>query len=490
MLKLANRKPYYQNNLAFQIIASCVLGLAVGVASVWPILLFIIGTIYVIYVVVKRSEIGLLGYLVLSSTLINNNDLPRISIGVGRLLITDIILLALLGLIMLRALFDRDFKIARSPLSTPLLIFVGVALFSTGVAIFQSRVTISHSLSQIRVFISYLAFFVVTNLVRQEGQISTLLKGTYLLAIIVSSAMIAQFILGNSVQILPGRVETLGTEGVSFMGVTRIIPPGEALIFPAFLVVTTMLIIGKLKFRNILELLSWGMTGIAVILTFKRNLWIAASIVLILLAFLGSWRNRVKMVGGILLLTILFSTLSIFSQGPSEANRLINGVLHRISSLADPQTFEDPNSSLRSRDIEYRYALPHIASRPIMGLGLGAIYRPRIMGWDPEGTTGSTYIHNGHLDIIVKTGVLGYISFLVFTTIALVRGFKYWHTINDLQLKSIYLGFTLAYLGILIGSFVSPMIVTAWWTPVIGIMLGTNEAILSNSLPRNMETSV
>jgi dipeptide/tripeptide permease len=48
------------------------------------------------------------------------------------------------------------------------------------------------------------------------------------------------------------------------------------------------------------------------------------------------------------------------------------------------------------------------------------------------------------------------------------------------------LGFTLAYLGILIGSIVSPMIMTSWWTPVIGFILGINEVILTKVVKKDM----
>ncbi|HJZ06163.1 MAG TPA: O-antigen ligase family protein, partial [Patescibacteria group bacterium] len=142
------------------------------------------------------------------------------------------------------------------------------------------------------------------------------------------------------------------------------------------------------------------------------------------------------------------------------------------------QTFEDPQSSLRWRDFEYSYALPQIASHPLTGLGLGSSYRPFVPGKDWAGHDRTRFIHNGYLHIMVKSGLLAFLCFFSFSLVSLWRGFKFWRQVYDRQFQAIVLGFTLAFLGILIGSFVSAMIVKSYWTPVIGIMLGINEVIL------------
>ena len=432
------------------------------------------------FVLIKKPEIGLLSYLILTSTIIDNSLLPRLPIGVGRLLITDIILLALLGLIIVRAFLEHDFKIVHTPLDLPLIGFLGIAFLSTFIAINQSRLTFNGSLGEIRVIMSYLTFFVVTNLVREERQLRVLLRGLFFLATVVALAMIAQYLLGNYVQILPGRVETLGTEGVSFMGVTRIIPPGESLVFVAFLAITVTLAIDKLKLKNVPQILICGLTGLGVMLTFKRNLWIAVFIALLLLAFLSWWRIRLKMVGGILVVLSIATIilLPILSQPESEMNKLVTGAFDRLASLTNPKTFEDPDSSLRWRDFEYQYALPQIISHPLLGLGLGTKYRPFVLGKDSQVSDLRGFIHNGHLGIMVKSGLLAYGSFLAFSLISLIHGFKFWRRIPNKQFQAILLGFSLSYLGILIGSIVSAMIVKPAWTPVIGIMLGINEVIL------------
>jgi hypothetical protein len=425
-----------------QILVGCSLGLILGIACIWFSSLLVVGILAAaalfMYATLKRPEIGLLGYLIMTSTFIDSDNLPRIPIGVGRLLITDIIILAMIGLILIRLLLKSDFRIIHTPLDLPLLAFWGIGMFATFIAIAQSSLTVNESLGEVRTVFGYLTFFIVTNLVREEGQLRTLLRGLFFLAAVVAFAMIAQFLIGSDVQILPGRVETLDTEGVDVMGVTRLIPPGESLVFTAFLAITVTLVIDKLNLKKIWMILVWGLTGLGVVFTFKRNLWIAVCIALCFLAALSWRRVRLRMVGGILVFisiaTILL--LQIFSLPESHMKKLATGAFDRLASLTKPKTFEDPDSSFRWRDFEYKYAMPQIASNSLIGLGLGTKYRPFVAGKDWVGTDGEVhdlrrFIHNGHLSIIVKSGLVGYLSFLVFSLIALVRGFKFWRRNPD-----------------------------------------------------------
>jgi hypothetical protein len=41
----------------------------------------------------------------------------------------------------------------------------------------------------------------------------------------------------------------------------------------------------------------------------------------------------------------------------------------------------------------------------------------------------------------------------------------------------------LTYLGVIVGSIVNPMFMQWYWTPIIGIMMGTNEVIYLKCLP-------
>jgi O-antigen ligase len=170
--------------------------------------------------------------------------------------------------------------------------------------------------------------------------------------------------------------------------------------------------------------------------------------------------------------------LPAFAEPESEMGRLVGASYARLATLSSANTINE--SSLQWRYVENEYALRQIISHPLLGLGLGARYRPfdpRIdyprMGWDARG-----FIHNGHLWILLDTGLLGYLALMWLSLAFLIRGFRYWRRVANYQLKGVVLGFTLVYLAVLVAAVVNSTFVQWRWTPVIGIMIGINEVIL------------
>lgn len=471
-----------------QLIVACGIGLLLGAAALWFSPLWMLGALaggFLVLVAVQRPEIGLLGIMIATSSIVFEERLPLIPIGIGSLHIPDVILLALFGLIILRWLVEPDFKIIRTPLDWPLLTFYGAALLSTFIAILQSSVEFNVGLREIRVVTYYLTFFAVTNLVREDRQLILLLRGLFLLATIVAVAMIALFLLGESLYLLPGRVETLQTQATVYSGITRILPPGQSLIVVAFIATTVTLVLDKFRPTNMLRFLQWGLLGLAVVLTFNRSFWVGVSLALFLLAYLVRRQDRQRLIGWSLIVIFLAAiiVLPAFDQPESQAARLMRASFERLATLVSTKTIGAQESTWRWRYFEYEHAFPQIMSHPLIGLGLGARYRP----WDPRldwkapdgsGFDGRAYIHNGHLWILLKSGLLGYLCLLWLSLAFLVRGFEYWRRIPDRQMRGAVLGFTLTYIGVLIGAVVNPMFMQWFWTPVIGIMMGINEVVL------------
>lgn len=464
-----------------QLVVACGIGLLLGAAALWFSPLWMLGALaggFLALAAVQRPEIGLLGIMVATSGIMFEDRLPLIPVGIGSLHIPDVILLALFGLIILRWLVEPDFKIIRTPLDWPLLTFYGVALLSTFMAILQSSVEFNEGLREIRVVTYYLTFLTVTNLVREDRQLIFLLRGLFLLATIVAVTMIAQFLLGESLRFLPGRVETLSTLGQGYSGITRILPPGQSLIVVAFIATTVTLVLDKFRPTNMLRLLPWGLLGLAVVLTFNRSFWVGVGLALFLLAYLVRGQDRQRLVGWSLVIILLAAIILLpaFDQPESQAARLMRASFERLGTLASGKTLGE--SSMQMRYVEYKYALPQITSHPLIGLGLGARYRPFIPGVDWEEFDGRGYIHNGHLWILLKSGLLGYLCLLWLSLAFLLRGFKYWRRIPDPQMRGAVLGFTLTYIGVLVGAVVNPMFMQWFWTPVLGIMMGINEVVL------------
>jgi O-antigen ligase len=112
-----------------------------------------------------------------------------------------------------------------------------------------------------------------------------------------------------------------------------------------------------------------------------------------------------------------------------------------------------------------------------VGLGLGASYRP-LTPKDYENFDGRTFIHNGHVYILLKSGIFGYVGLLWFLLGVLVRGLRHWRRIPEPYTSGIVLAFALTSLGVLIVSLVEPYVMTSGWTPVIGVIAGINEVAL------------
>ena len=487
-------RPY---NLLSHLAVACGVGLLLGVASLWfsPLWTLVgLAGIGLALATLKRPEVALLGILICTSSIIFEDRLPLMPISiVGSLHIPDAILLSLFGLIILRWLSEPDFKIIRTPLDLPLLAFYGMALLSTFVAVFQSSVEFYMARRAIRTVTYYLTFFIVTNLVWEDRQLRFLLRGLFLLATVVAVVMIAQFLLGESLVLLPGRVETLYTQGKGYGGITRILPPGQSLILVASIATTVTLVLDKFRPINMLRFLQWGLLGLAVMLTFNRGFWVVVGLALLLLVYLARDQDRQRLAGWSLVVVFLATIILLpaFDQPESRVAKLVSAAFERLGTLVSAKTFQSQQSTLRWRDLEYEYAFPQITSHPLIGLGLGARYRP----WDPRldskgsdgsGFDGRAYTHNGHVWILLKSGLLGYLCLVWLSLAFLIRGFKYWRRIPNSQMRGIVLGFTLTYLGVLIGAIVAPMFMQWFWTPVIGLMMGVNEVILREIGPQQV----
>ena len=89
-----------------------------------------------------------------------------------------------------------------------------------------------------------------------------------------------------------------------------------------------------------------------------------------------------------------------------------------------------------------------------------------------------TYIHSGHLWVLLTSGWLGYLALVWLSAVFLLRGFKNWRNIPDAKLRAIMLACLLTYVGVSIAAIVSPIYAQWYWIPVLGIMMGSSESIL------------
>ncbi len=468
--------------IPLQMILVCGLGLFLGLAStLLPSFLIIAAIAGILYLVIVWlwPEVALLCLIVLTATIFDENALPSIPIGVGHLLTSDFLLFIPLAVLLLRVWVEPGFSFNHTPLDLPLLAFYGTAVLSTVIAILHKTITFNQSLGELRAVNFYLAFFVVTNFVRDERRLRRLLNGLFVLTFIVALSMIAQYALGDVTKILPGRVETLFTAGTSDPGVTRILPPGQSLVLLVLITLPVLLIFNKVPSKFITRFFQLIIVALAVVLTFNRSFWVAFALSLSLVIIFVSMSDKIRFIN-ISFWTVTAATLvmvPVLILSGNQAQELINGTITRLGTLVNPSTLNE--SSLQYRYVENQYALPQIAAHPFIGLGLGGDYRPWdrridfvLTSWD-----NFAYIHNGHFWVMLKTGLLGYLFFIWLLLRFMQRGLQNWMQIRSSFLKGIVLSFSVAMFGVLFAAIVDPIFAEPYWTVLLGIVMGVNEVI-------------
>jgi len=421
-----------------------------------------------------KPEIGIIAIVIVISSIIFEKALPLVPIPFGSFHVTDVLLLSLLIMIPFKLFTDRDFRLSTTPLDKPLLLFYLAAIISACIAIVYFKLDFNIVMRQFRYVTYYLIYFVVTNLIREKKQIKFLIKGLFGVAVIVAIAMITQAIVGESIQLMPGRVEAAVTLDKVYEA-TRILPPGQTLIYVAFITaICAIAFINKplLKSSYFYILL---VVGVGVILTYNRSYWVTIIFSLSIFMMLISKRGKKRVIGWFVIAVILMSVLSFvfLSLGGTPKEYLIS-ISDRFSSLfAGEKMFR--SATLKWRRIENEYAFRQIEKYPLFGIGLANIYRPCLLGMNDNLTH---YIHNGYLWIIMKMGLIGFLVFFWFYLRFLFRCFSNWKNIEDVILKSAVTGFMLSGTGILLAVMVNPIFMQWFSIVVIATMIGLTGAII------------
>jgi O-antigen ligase len=191
---------------------------------------------------------------------------------------------------------------------------------------------------------------------------------------------------------------------------------------------------------------------------------------------LVSKKHKRRFITWFLIIIVLFVTcVPVAISVNSKIKEFFVSIVDRVTSLfAGAKLFR--SGSLEWRKIENKYAMSLIRKYPVFGIGLANAYRPKNAWLGDKGS----YIHNGYLWIILKTGIVGFVPFLLFYIRFLIRGFRNWHSIKDTFLRAAVIGFTLSCTGIMLASIVNPLFTQGFSIIVISTMFGLTEVIIKN----------
>jgi O-antigen ligase len=467
-----------QNFFRVRIILPIGVGLLIGAACVLlppsTVLLGVAGALSLLIIAFK-PEFGILVIVVITSNLVNPDNLPLLKAGGISFHISDLILLFLLAKVVVTALISRKVKLIQTPLDFPAFWFCLASILSVFIAISNPSSGIDFIFRRFRPIAYYLIFFAVTNLIVNKRQLFTLVYGLVIIAVLASTMMLIQIIF-PSVQIIPTRELTLITAGQDFSGVERTYFQGDRVIYLLLMVILTSLIIKGKLFPSWLEFILVGVIGIGEILTFQRNYWLTIISIAILLFFIVSRIERIRFIRWLILSVVL---LAIMFNFPGFPIRYWNAAVDRLSRGMQLETLVG-DTSTQYRVDETKAAIQSIIAKPVLGIGLGNFYRPAFQFEDPTNVEENLrwYIHNSYLWVWIDMGLIGLIPFLWFYLAAIIKHLLQWRRIRDSKLQAVMLGGSLGILGQSISNLVAPNFIQTWILVIFPIVIGMNEVIL------------
>lgn len=460
------------------------MGVATGMLAVAvpiPVLLIAMPAAVGLWIMAKWPDYAILAILVYTSTILSEEVLPPLPIGVGSLHLSDLVVLYLILVIGVRVVVTRSLSLRRTPLDLPILIFVGICIGSTAFAVSEGQTPVNEGIRSLRHAGYLVSFFLVTHLIQSRRQMRRLWAGITLLAAVTAVASLLQAVFGPDLAFIPGRVESLKTQGILHREITRVIPPGESLLY-----VTT--IISALAMTRAHGNSSWqlgrlGLLAIGLVLTYRRMLWGSATIALLGAGLFITPAQRVRLLRKLavgLAAVVIGLTLLFVNAPDSKAARSIQATGERLASIFDTDLYRrgDPNQqTLEQRAIENQYALEALASPTVFGHGLGAAYRPCLNIDDIE-CVNPSYLHNGYLAIAFNLGIVGLASFIWLAVVTVLMGLRAHAQLDGLDnpdpwSRELNLGCTLAFLALLPAMLLEPYIFLWNWTPIIAIILAT-----------------
>jgi hypothetical protein len=422
----------------------------------------------------RQPALGLIGLVVVLATIIDINNIPSVDIGSLTFNLADGIVLALVAFVLIKIVADRGFTVHIGPATLLFALFLALGYLSTLVAILSNAMSIGDVVPETRVMSYYLICFPAAFLIRDAQSIKLIKNALLHLGTLVGAAMILQFVVGESFVFLPGRIESLETQGTAFSGVTRILPPGEALVYVCLFLLSAEIFVHKTTPAGRLwNLARWFLLLLAVLITFNRNYWLTAALIIPLMlaiTWMRGYRHALHWAAACIM--ALVGLLAALAAAPdSQLMRQITAVTSRLETIGSEETLSE--SSLEWRYIENEYAQEVLQSAPLLGLGWGASYRPYDRRLTTESDWDSTvYIHNAHYWLMLKGGLLAYAAFASAFAILIVRGLKDWHTVADPEVRALRLGFALVLVAVFAASMVNPMFAQPYSISLIALGAG------------------
>ncbi len=402
---------------------------------------------------------------------------PEFSIGgaggIGQMAQRNVVIRiddVVLGLItlswMARMAVNKDLGLfIRTPLNTPMYIYLGLSLISTLVGIYLGTVRPLIGLLYIVKYFQYFLIFLMA-----ATHIQTLKQADRFMRLILFTALAVS--VYAIIQIPSGVRVSAPFEGVA----------GEANTLGGYLVLIMCIVIGILTGtrnpkRGLLYLVLLGLVVLPFIYTLSRSSWIA--IIPAMFAFLYYSPLRRYIMIGILAMAIVLPLVA-----PPEIYQRINETFSHRNLLREDvvelgDTALDPSTS--ARILSWISTLKQFTKRPVLGWGV----------------TGAGFKDAQYFRVLVETGVLGLIAFLYLLWSVQRLAKRSLNSISptkDPRYHGIVVGYIAGYWGLLVhaigaNTFIIVRIMEPFWflTAIVWLL---PELIRKENARRDTEVSI
>lgn len=412
----------------------------------------------------KFPEQGIVALLFITSGLIPSALTPQLSIGPGKILTSDMLIIMMMGLLFFKALNEKSYLRGYFYWITPVVALIGLTIVGVVVGKFFYGAPIKDVLQEARVQIGWLVVLLVVYFTYEHKSFDRLIRGLIFLGFVLACAVIAQFITGKQF-IENARVENLMTLTTVYSDVTRSTAGGAIylILFPLFY------LLARVITKSVNPV--WGLPMIAilasaVVVSFGRGIWLASLFSALILAyFLSSGKGVIK-VSFIVAIGVTISLVSLAAVKP----KIIDVAYERVLSTASEG---GSNSSLGWRFIEANYAYEKIISSPVVGIGYGTPYKPymRLSGTESDIAL-MRYIHNSYLGIWLKLGFIGLVVVFWIIWNSIRNGVKLISQTSTPELKAVAASLVASFITPVITSFTQPEWLTITGVTFFSVMIG------------------
>lgn len=456
-LRTTNSRPFFFIAMA---VVALFFGLMAAVLPWWIVVAFLLLPM-LIGVAVLFPEYGLIILILMISGLVPEGLMPSINVGPGKVLGTDLAIFGLAVVALVKASSFPGYLDGRWVYLRPVLLFMLLTVSGMVVGNILYGSPIKDVFTEARSQVHWLIAFIVIYLTTDRIRLNRVVWGLVFVGIAVATAVVVQFLTGISI-IQNARVEGLVSGATHYQDITRSTAGGAIylILLPMFYLLARVLT-GSINLVFPLFLLPILAAGVVV--SFGRAVWITAAIGSLGLAFLLKGSKGLAQISVMLVIGVGAALVGLSIAKP----QVIEAAYERVLSTAGEGA---QNSSLGWRFEEAKFAIVKITSNPIVGIGFGTAYKPRL---DPMADWSQVrYIHNSYLGLWMKLGIFGLFAAIWAIYMVLTKSYFLHKRLNEPEYRALAATLLVSFTVPVLTSFTQPEWLVSTGISFFAIVIG------------------